>query len=941
MRRVLFLTTVFCLAVLSAWPMQNERDEFRGIKYGSAPTARLVKSKTDGGLTFYTDPKDSSEFGSVMLTSITYVFSDNRFYLAILRSDGIQSHESVRYVLQNKWGPFDKKLNDEPMRDFSISGITDSFKGTYQWVGSNVRITLGYVEKTGVVYVFYEYLPITQQLLALSGNRSGKPVPTPEPQVGDNKNQPIAKSLASGGGLGSDDLAVSAYDRKDYQAVIKMAEQGQARAQNILGRMYFTGEGVPKDETQSVIWFRKSAESGHPLGQFNYGQDLELGHGVPKDLTEALKWYRKAAEQGQGQAQFKLGWFYREGIGVSKDYALAIKWLELSAKQGIPNAQGLLGEMYYLGQGVPQDYPRAAELLTKSAEQGMMDAQRDLGFLYYKGLGVSKDEAEAVKWFRKAAEQGDVRSQELVGWSYKEGVGVAKDYGEALKWFKKAADQGSASAQDNVGWFYREGLGVERNYSEAFKWYKKAADQGVATAQENVGWQYREGLGVERDYSEAIKWFRKATDQNNAISQRQLGIMYRDGMGVQKDNQQAISLFEKAAAGGDSPAKKALDEMRSPGGPPPQTVPPAEAKPVLVDSGIKPLEIRVNPKDGLEYVWIPPGSFMMGCASEEKKCPEAQKPRHKVTLTHGFWLCRTEITREAYQKFLKETGRPKLDIKEGFEKYPVRRDAGSWNDAVAYCKWAGGRLPTEAEWEYAARGGKEDAIFPWGNDPPSCEENAPNGAQSNNCYSDVAEVGCFKANGFNLYDMAGNVCEWVADWRTPGYLPEEHQVDPKGPKNGLYKAIRGGGGQSKDEDLTCSARGFGEPEKAYTDTGFRCACDKLEGAVVPGTPQRHSDWHDPAFIQKDKVKRRQQNEEEARAKEQEKKENRPRLEKQMLQRVDAWYKADKFTRAQLLSELVQLEWDYVGAYGMPALLKFLHENDVPSELIIGEMKPVQ
>ena len=175
--------------------------------------------------------------------------------------------------------------------------------------------------------------------------------------------------------------AFAAYNRGDYKTAFRgwkpLAEGGNASAQTWLGFLYERGDGVAKDEAESLRWYRKAnqrlreaAERGHPSSQNDLGFMYSNGRGVAKDEAEAVRWYRKAADQGYATAQFNLGAMYETGRGVAKDEVEAMRWYR------------------------------------KATDQGFARAQFNLGAMHERGSGVAKDEAEAVRWYRKAADQG-------------------------------------------------------------------------------------------------------------------------------------------------------------------------------------------------------------------------------------------------------------------------------------------------------------------------------------------------------------------------------------------------------------------------------------------------------------------------------------------------------------------------------------------------------
>ena len=214
---------------------------------------------------------------------------------------------------------------------------------------------------------------------------------------------------------------------------------------------------------------------------------------------------------------------------------------------------------------------------------------------------------------------------------------------------------------------------------------------------------------------------------------------------------------------------------------------------------------RINLKDGLTYVWIPPGSFQMGCSPNDGECSKNEKAV-RVTISKGFWLSETEVTQAAYQRVMGNNP----SVYKGADR-PV--DTVSWLDAAKYCSTAEGRLPTEAEWEYAARGGTTSARYGNLEDVAWHSGNTKAGAGSH-------PVKQKQPNPFGLYDMLGNVWEWVADW----YGDElQGGADPAGPATGTLRVERGGSFGYLARNARASDRTSANPSAGVNRGGFRCA----------------------------------------------------------------------------------------------------------------------
>ena len=325
----------------------------------------------------------------------------------------------------------------------------------------------------------------------------------------------------------------------------------------------------------------------------------------------------------------------------------------------------------------------------------------------------------------------------------------------------------------------------------------------------------------------------------------------------------------------------------------------------ITDSNATPVVTSDTSTAGMKF--IRGGSFMMG--ADNNQASEDEYPKHTVQV-NDFWIDENEVTNSQFKKFVEATGyittaeqKPdweelKKTVPPGTPKPPdsvlvaaslVFKQAGgpvnlqdynqwwswiagadwkhpqgpgsdingrdnfpvvhvSWYDAMAYCKWAGKRLPTEAEWEYAARGGLTNAIYPWGNEhvntgPPkanSWEGKFPYLNEMKDHYTNAAPVRSYAANGYGLYDMAGNVWEWCSDWYDAGYYSslKGATLNPKGPSKSFdpedpytpKKSLRGGSFLCNDSYCSgyrVARRMKSSPDTGLEHTGFRCVKDAV------------------------------------------------------------------------------------------------------------------
>lgn len=284
--------------------------------------------------------------------------------------------------------------------------------------------------------------------------------------------------------------------------------------------------------------------------------------------------------------------------------------------------------------------------------------------------------------------------------------------------------------------------------------------------------------------------------------------------------------------------------------------------------GEKQETIAVNPLDGECYVWIPPGTLQMGCSPGDRDCQDGQiqefnneHPSHRVTISDGFWMSQTEVTIGAYTKYAQATQQkmpeelvlvaPERFRWQGFpqgDNFPMAYV--TWEEAKQYCEWAGGRLPTEAEWEYAARAGNPDMRYgnldeiAWyaDNSGPSKlnsielwkKASSPRDyrLQLRDRGNDTHPVMKKTPNDFGLYDMLGNVWEHCSDWYGESYYQVNEVRDPDGPSSGVFRIMRGGSWRDPPLGVRVSIRSWMLPDHRFDKIGFRCVLNEIPKSKV-------------------------------------------------------------------------------------------------------------
>jgi formylglycine-generating enzyme required for sulfatase activity len=242
----------------------------------------------------------------------------------------------------------------------------------------------------------------------------------------------------------------------------------------------------------------------------------------------------------------------------------------------------------------------------------------------------------------------------------------------------------------------------------------------------------------------------------------------------------------------------------------------ADEPPVTTTTGETPatvgVALKVNAHDGESYVWIPPGRFLMGCSAGDPACEDDERPVQSIAIQRGFWLARTEVSEQRLR-----TRIPSGDDAPSVDGLPAT--GVSWGAAKSYCQAVGGRLPTEAEWEYAARAGTSTRYY----------DSLPAIAWfADNSDGGPHPVGGKTPNAYGLHDMLGNVSEWVLDRYYNAYDETSDPANVEEPLAGNASGVaRGGSWVSDEHGVRVSRRLEMPPDAEEPHIGFRCVVDQL------------------------------------------------------------------------------------------------------------------
>lgn len=354
--------------------------------------------------------------------------------------------------------------------------------------------------------------------------------------------------------------APTAAHQTTFTEHYRLAEQGDANAQNKVALSYVNGEGVAQDLAKAFTWFEKAANQNHPEAQFYYARFILNGQFTEKSPDKALLWFKKAADQGYANAQNSMGTLYMVGLGTKIDYKESFKWLKKAAEAGNAEAMYNLAQLYEKGTGVDQNSKHAVFWYEQSAKQGFAYSEFELGVAHALGLGgYQKNEVKAMEWYEKAAKKGlGVAQSNLADMYLARSELNDKNIYQAVLLYKNAAEQGVPRAQMALGVAYFNGEGIARDKLLGLEWLSKPSKNGYEPAKKelaDIRQHHEKGLeALTAQYKREISTWSEITvsqleasaKKGNPLSQTHLAIAHQFGLlWLPKNPQLAVDWYLK------------------------------------------------------------------------------------------------------------------------------------------------------------------------------------------------------------------------------------------------------------------------------------------------------------------------------------------------------------------------------------------------------------
>ena len=438
----------------------------------------------------------------------------------------------------------------------------------------------------------------------------------------------------------------------------------------------------------------------------------------------------------------------------------------------------------------------------RKAKAGDVPSLLQVAEAYYNGKGVKQDYLQALTYYQETARRGEASAIYMLGESFYYGRGVEQDYVKGVKYYQEAARRGSVSALYMLGESFYHGRGVEQDYVKGVKYYQEAARRGCVSALYMLGESFYSGRGVEQDYVKAIKFYREAADKGDLVAKHRLKSIQTRRI-LRLVSYMAITLIiifsvifgimkclnikrQQEAEREQKELKKQLDELDR-------------------IYGVKEVSDSLLLQIFKDMIFVEGGSYEIGESAPEQE----SQPSHSVILS-SFYLCKHEVTQEEWAILMDNNP----SVFKG-KKRPVENV--TWEDCQNYIRKLNHitkmnyRLPTEAEWEYAARGGKYSPMYRYS------DRSAWFKGNSQETTHDVMTK-C--PNGLDLYDMCGNVAEFCSD--RYGDYSVLSQKDPQGATSGTKRVIRGKSWGQNTLSITYR-QAFPESGVISSQVGFRLA----------------------------------------------------------------------------------------------------------------------